>query len=334
MNFQLILVEHIKRLLLPLEVYPAVLHLKKLVNFSFGYAPPLNNRRTAISQPEAQLMALVIVAVKLIFPFDSDTVKRYPRSLNEAASQRVNWAAWVEARGKAQDEGAATEDETSSLRKGDEIHVQDTDVFNMSGAQLDQYMDWYQRTWAKVDKFGEQASVSKEILDMFPLNPLLNTDRARETEVDELEKLLSQRMIEVHSKTKMRRPISDKEAEQLEDTVVDRPGMHYARYRSVEELEISDVAKSVHVAAAELACLSLRSLVRAVWQTERRITIWRKAKRRADQFGEDMDLEAEGGIMAKLEKMEMLESLGDQTEAAANSSDDDPEQGEDMEMIG
>ena len=33
------------------------------------------------------------------------------------------------------------------LKRGQEINVTDGDVFKMKGKELDDYLDWYQRTW-------------------------------------------------------------------------------------------------------------------------------------------------------------------------------------------
>ena len=36
---------------------------------------------------------------------------------------------------------------TKGLKRGEEIKVTDADVMKMSGKQMDDYLDWYQRTW-------------------------------------------------------------------------------------------------------------------------------------------------------------------------------------------
>ena len=329
-NTSPLLLEVMKKLALPLEVYPAVRRLNKIVNFTFAYSTS-SKRQNAISQPEAQLMSLVIIAVKLIFPYDSDAVKRYPYSLNEPAAQRMDWAAWVEIR-----KTSNRLDTDGLLRKGEEVEVTDSDVFNMSNAQLDQYMDWYQRTWAKPSsEVAEDTNVGKEILDMFPLKSLPAREELQATaQDDELEQARLQMVSDVHSEIKIQRPISDEEAEQLGDTVISRPGMRYIRYRTIEELE--GPAKTFYEAAAEVACLSVKSLVRAVMQTERKIMIWRNAKRRAERFGEEMNIEAEGGKVEEAEEwMQRMDLVGEPSEGEEGlEEEDEGVDDEDMEMIG
>ena len=322
-----------KRLALPLEVYPAVKHLNDIVKFPFTYLSKSNRRRNALAQPEAQLVSLIIVAVKLLFPFESATVKRYPHSLNEPAAQRVDWTAWIEARKNLESDGKESGGDRK-FKKGQEIEVIDSDIFNMSDTQMDSYMDWYQRTWTKpADAADEDTSVRKGILDMFPLKPLPAKDESADaTRNEELEQARLQVVSDVHSMIKMRRPIPDDEAQQLGDTVVNRPGMRYIRYRTVEELE--GPAKAFYEAAAEVACLSLKSLVQAVMLTERRITILRNAKRRAERFGEEMDIEAEGGRVEEAENwMQRMDLVGDEGEGEGEEEGEEELDDEDLEMI-
>src|SRR5271170_6445383 len=168
----------------------------------------------------------------------------------------------------------------------------------MSETQLDRYMDWYQRTWAKTEIASE--NVNRNILDMFPLKTLPGQNDRADIESDR-EAAIQSKLHEVQSSMKLRRPISDEEAEKEQLNIM-RPGSHYAIFRSVNDLSIQPVAKAFYGAAAEMACLSLETMVRAVVQTERRITLWRNAKRRAEHFGEEMDLNAEGEIVSGLDE--------------------------------
>jgi len=36
---------------------------------------------------------------------------------------------------------------SEGLKRGDEIKLTDVDVFDMSAKKMDDYLDWYQRTW-------------------------------------------------------------------------------------------------------------------------------------------------------------------------------------------
>jgi RNA polymerase I-specific transcription initiation factor RRN7 len=320
-NWILLLFEHIKGLALPLEIYQAAKTLNQIVAFDFKF-DTTRSRRKAISLPEAQLMSLIIVAVKLLFPFDSDTIERYPRSLNEPGAQQLDWISWVEAQKRFDNSGKDNE-----LQRGQEVEVKDSDIFKMSETQLDQYMDWYQRTWAKTEIAGE--NVNRNILDMFPLKTLPDQNDRADIESDR-EAAVQSKLHEVQSSMKLRRPISDEEAEKEQLNIM-RPGSHYAIFRSVNDLSIQPVAKAFYGAAAEMACLSLETMVRAVVQTERRIALWRNAKRRAERFGEEMDLNAEGGIVSGLDELGLSGGLiGEGSEAL---EEDAEESGSNMEMI-
>ena len=302
-NSSLLLFQYIKWLALPLEIYPAVKILNKILNFAFKYSSASDSkmRRNATSHPEAQLMSLVVIATKLIFPFDSDVVKRYPRSMNEPAAQRIDWKKWVEFRDQGGPLADATRLEVDEDRtrpelpreRGREAETTDTDIFKMSETELDQYMDWYQRTWIKSN--DAEDNVNKELLDMFPLKPLLAEDQLRDPdrEVDETQLEIVR---EVHATMKLSRPVSDEDAQQLQldseiPVEVKRPGSHYRQYRKVEDLP--KAARAFYEAAAEAACMSLEKLVKAVLQTETTIATWRSEKKRAERFGENEEDEDE-----------------------------------------
>lgn len=126
------------------EIYPAVNRLQKLTGFTFQYPAIVKDKATHLLMPEVQLMSLVVVATKLLFPFDD--VDRYPESAKEPTAQRVDWKVWTEA--QKQFEARATEG--GRIGKGNEILVNEKDVFNMTASQLDEYMDWYEKSWLDV----------------------------------------------------------------------------------------------------------------------------------------------------------------------------------------
>ena len=314
-NSSLLLFQYIKRLALPLEIYPTVKNLNTIVEFTFTYSLTSDSRprRNATSHPEAQLISLVVVATKLIFPFDSDVVKRHPRSLNEPAAQRIDWKKWVELRKHGTTTFGTTGGDTSAgegrsrltLEKGREAEITDNDVLKMSGAEMDQYMDWYQRTWIKPD--DAEDKVNKELLDMFPLNALPAENHGQDPE-REIEEAQLRTVQEVHAAMKLNRPISEDAARQLQldcETPVEvkRPGSHYPPYRKMEDL--SGAASVFYKAAAEVACMSVERLIKAVLHTEAKIETWRKEKRRAERFG-GAGHEVEEGDEGRDEDMEMI----------------------------
>ena len=324
LNTTPILYDYVKNLSLPLEVYAAVQKLNAIVNLDFKYIDSGKRRRTMLSYPEAQLMSLVIIATKLLFPFDNDIFQRHPQHPVDQSMLMLDWKAWMDTRTTR----TAVDTPDLSLEKGAEINVKDTDVFGMSASQLDQYMDWYQLTWARTEISDDD--LSNELLQMFPLQQVpdkhINPDRIIQEDALKLEQLRA-----VQAKLKPSKIVTEEQAAKSSDLVL-RPGMGYQQFRNQRALSKSAVATAFHLEAAELSCLTLDMLLRAVLQTERKITLWRRAKRRAERFGETMDLEAEGLMLRGLEgldKMTLAESGIEIEESEPSSEDGD----EDMKML-
>ena len=324
LNTTPILYDYVKNLSLPLEVYAAVQKLNAIVNPDFKYIDSGKRRRTMLSYPEAQLMSLIIIATKLLFPFDNDIFQRHPQHPVDQSMLMLDWKAWMDTRTTR----TAVDTPDLSFEKGAEINVKDTDVFGMSASQLDQYMDWYQLTWARTEISDDD--LSNELLQMFPLQQVpdkhINPDRIIQEDALKLEQLRA-----VQAKLKPSKIFTEEQGAKSSDLVL-IPGMGYQQFRNQRALSKSAVATAFHLEAAELSCLTLDMLLRAVLQTERKITLWRRAKRRAERFGETMDLEAEGLMLRGLEgldKMTLAESGIEIEESEPSSEDGD----EDMKML-
>ncbi|EXJ70960.1 uncharacterized protein A1O5_05953 [Cladophialophora psammophila CBS 110553] len=310
-NRNIFLFSYIRRLALPLEVYSAALRLNIITKYGFCYDDPTKSsqttRRQPTTYPESQLIALVVVATKFLFPFDSETEKRYPQDPNDPTTLHVDWPAWLEAKANF-DKQTAAGDDHNALKPGSEIHVTDNDVLDMTDQQLDQYMDWYQRTWIKgkhaspSDQAKEQG-IEKDILDMFPLHDVpervktLAENRKADKEEDSR---IRARIVKVQSSLKSRRAISlEEESERGLDIL--RPGSRYRRYPKVEDLDRAPdgggVVKAFHEEAAETACLSVKALLLAVNRTEEKIEQWLVDRKREEVFGEGMEQgEGEGEV--------------------------------------
>lgn len=81
--------------------------------------------------------------MKLYYPFDD--IKRHPRSITEPTAQVVDWGRWAQ----LQNEFDNRDTVGGKLGKGNEIKVKEVDVFHMTQDQLDEYMDWYEKTWVQ-----------------------------------------------------------------------------------------------------------------------------------------------------------------------------------------
>ncbi|KAJ9614192.1 hypothetical protein H2200_002328 [Cladophialophora chaetospira] len=305
-NHTLLLLKYIRRLAIPLEVYTMARRLNKITNYNFAY-PDMTilqekTRRQPTTYPEAQLMSLVVVATRLLFPFDSEIVKRYPKDPNDPTTLRLNWSSWLDAKTNFDNAADAARDPTI-LKPGSEIHVTDKDILDMTDEQLDNYMDWYQTTWIK-NNTSTQASqegggIDKEILDMFPLHDVperVSTRKDTEHLEAEEDVRVTARIKQVQHSLKSRRAIS-KEEESERGLAILRPGAHYIRYTRVQDLDRAaatgdnkqNAVKVFHEEAAATACLSFKALLLAVNRTEEKIEKWLIARRREDFFGSDED---------------------------------------------
>ena len=119
-----------------MEIYPAVRRLAAMLGIDFAYPASYQGKGFNISYPEIQLISLVVIATKLGHPFDD--IVRHPESESDPTTVKVDWRKWQEIMIDKTPEG---------LRRGDEIHVEDTDVASMTEKQIDDYLAWYQRTW-------------------------------------------------------------------------------------------------------------------------------------------------------------------------------------------
>lgn len=289
LNHEVLLYKYIVHLALPLELFPAVQRLAQATRSNFCYSVLKETRRKQGSAfPELRLMSLLVVAVKVLFPFDN--VHRRPQSLHEPASQKIDWGYWKECW-----QESTKRPPDAGLARGKEIDVCDTDVFNMSQQELDSYMKWYQTTWVREPRPGSDDNVNKEILDMFPLaslDPIVQQPSSQWEK--ELNRIEAQKTRATVASMRFQQPITD-EGMHEERADTKRPGQEYSSYRT--EQDFSEWAKVFFDAASETACTSVKNLLLAVLQTEAKITKWKRAKRRAEVTGEEFDLDAEMRIL-------------------------------------
>lgn len=288
-NWQPLLLEWVERLALPLEVYPLVKKLAGICDLDFTYQISGGGRRSVLSFPEAQLAALLVMAVKLSFPFDGE--KRYPGDSSGTGLVRLDWAHWEEAKTWFEQASRAGREEV--LEPGSEVKLKDVDLLKMKDREIDAYMDWYQDMW--MGHRDEGVGVQRELLAMFPVNTLPATDvAARAVRAEERVKVLRQRRLErVLDGLKPARVITDKDLEALtqhqEGTAANmlRPGFKYESFLRMEDLQ--GVVRVFHEEAAEVACLNLKQLVEAVSKTENMVERWRREKKRTELFGDQDD---------------------------------------------
>ncbi|KAJ5084683.1 hypothetical protein NUU61_009262 [Penicillium alfredii] len=280
LNSPLVLYRIIKRLAIPVEVYEAIKKLQELLAFTYEYPTRLrgNFRRSPYHLPEVQLVVLTVIATKLFFPLDD--LKRYPATNREPGAQFMDWSVWE----RAQRHFNNHERVGGKIGKDHVVQLTDKDVLTMTPDQLDEYMDWYESSWLDTPR------VLNRVADMFPINrpeaeaqsnpPAASTAAATSDTDEALQALLQSVMQDL----KPKRVILEED-----ETDVPRPGAWYRRYRW--ESQLAGPARAFYELAAELAAVSLPTLIRAVTVGEFRIARWLENQRRAEYLDNEMDMD-------------------------------------------
>lgn len=124
-----------------MEIYRIVRRLQQIIKFRLRFSSKKKWTLKAENYPEAQLVGLIVVATKLIFPFS--IAKGFPSVPTEPAAQLIDWNLWR----AAQKQFESLDNLPGRLSKGQEIKVNEGNVFHMTEGQLDDYLDWYQDMW-------------------------------------------------------------------------------------------------------------------------------------------------------------------------------------------
>ena len=256
-----------------MPTYQAVRSIASLVSADFAFPIPSRHQRVS-NFPEILLVSLIVVVVKLYYPLDK--IDRSVESLKHPATLSIDWSSWVDA--KMQQESHLKEGE--HLRRGTEINVTESDVMNMSGEQLEDYLDWYERTWVYDERTEQKArGLPKQLLEMFPTGRQDGSfartyDYRIETEKQHQHR--DQRVQETMNNLKLRQILND---EREDEGGRMRIGSMYKRYRSAEDL--TPFATAFHAAAASAVGIKLETLLTAVLQVERKLIVWREKQLKA-----------------------------------------------------
>lgn len=256
--------------------------IAKLLDIDFAF-PKTRPRQKITSLPEVTLVALLVIAVKVYYPFDA--IDRHPRSAIDLGVMTVDWDRWCE----AQRDYDSRETANGHFERGNEIKVEEKDVFDLSGDQMDQYLDWFEKTWVDEERArNHPRGYPEQLLDMFPTGrqdpgpARPATQEENQADDEALERKL--RTMQEHMK--VRKVISDRDAKKSR-LPVNRIGSYYKRYRKVEDL--SDKARHFHKMAASLVAMKLTSLLVAVMQIEQKLIKLRKRDVEAQAMYEGTD---------------------------------------------
>lgn len=267
------------------DIYTVVRHMSSILEIDFCF-PRHGSRQQRSDLPEIRLVALLIIAVKMYYPFDS--LDRHPRSQLDMAVLNIDWDKWCELQ-KHHDTRLTLNGE---IGRGNEMLVNEQDIMNMSGEQLDGYLDWYEKTWiSEEDDKHQKRRLPKQLLDMFPTRPTKDS-LATTVDFDAQTKAkrysLDERLRKVQNRLKLRPAISTG-GEGKSKEPLRRLGNFYKRYRKIEDLPSR--AKTFYEAAASLVGVSLATLFMAVLQTEGKLQVWR-SKCLKERQGESEDYQS------------------------------------------
>ncbi|KAL9058873.1 MAG: hypothetical protein Q9206_001727 [Seirophora lacunosa] len=284
LNYPLLLFKHIRDLALPLDVYPAVRRTAKLLDIDFTFPQPKTRQKISFF-PEIALMVLLVIAVKIYHPFDS--IDRHPRSLNDPSVLAIDWDHWC----KVHEEHESRETVGGRLGRGNESKVTEADSFELSGVQIDEYLDWFEKSFIDEERARKHPrGYPDQLLDMFPTG---RPDGSTSTRVgpalqhQDDETALQRKLKAVQGSLKVREVIADGDDAAGNEDAVNRIGSFYKRYRKVDEL--STTAKAFHEAAAKSVAIKLPNLLVAVLQIEHKLLGWRRKRLKADEESDSDD---------------------------------------------
>ncbi|KAF2639478.1 hypothetical protein P280DRAFT_490742 [Massarina eburnea CBS 473.64] len=264
LNVPVLLFRYLKELALPLELYDATIRLGNILEYDFALHTESKTRIGVRHMPEAQLVACLIVCVKLFYPFDGE--RQHPRTNAEPAATVIDWPEWCNTMRNAENsrgkDSRYTTEELTRLRE--------KDVFDMSGDQLDQYLDFYLENF--VDESHPPNDFQQGMYDLFPVgNNTVELPVPDPHDPSAQRKWAAIRM--VHSNMRPR----TSNAEGDEDGDVRRPGQGYVLWN--KEKHLSEHAKVFYEEAGKIVGLSMDMMVAAVFDVETRVERWKKRQR-------------------------------------------------------
>lgn len=269
LNIPLILYRWIKDLALPLEVFAGTQRLARALNVSGSFVPSEAVTNVVLRYPEAQLMALIVVATKLLFPIDN--IQRSCRAATDLSALGLDWDQWLSLHNEKD-----KQEKREQLTFEQAFNISESKCFDAADEKLDAYLDWYGNNIASEEvrehgRTAQDADLRKTLFNMFPIGSEQGSATVAHSTSEQTSPKVS---------TPVRRIVLRERAVCSADSRDNRGmGSSYRRYRHVEEL--SGPSKLLFEKAALLAGLSLESMVQAVFLTERKVQKSEEALRKS-----------------------------------------------------
>lgn len=278
LNVPVLLLQYLKHLALPLELFDATIRLGEKLGYDFALYMTPNRRLRVFDLPEARLISCLVICVKLMYPFNNTDC--YPRTLIEPAATGIDWKIWSgliqQQRGEGRSGGNRYTTELLS-------QVEENDVFLMSNDQLDQYLDFYLINF--MDEANPQAT---EVADNFQ-SALYKMFPVPDAAVEPRHSLTGQRHDQklelvkaVHSATKEVPLCSDDEEYQS------KPGTRYTGH--TKDNALPSYARQFFEEAAKVSGLTVYMLIKCVRHIERKITREHVTRKEERQWHAESDI--------------------------------------------
>lgn len=308
-NHPLILYRWMQALTLPIEVYAATQRLARIldIDFTLQLGGKTSSSRV-LRYPEVQLMSLLVVSTKLFFPIDD--IDRHPVSANDLSALQMDWSEWEAAQGPLADGGDESDiiqnskhDASPDLSFPEAFSISESDCLAMGDEELDRYMDWYQDNLASENirehgRAGRDADFRRTLMRMFPTQPAprptvssagesnslgvaAGAVEGEDTSLARQASDTTQRLRRVQQALRPKKIVVSAMGDDGRDEVA-RVGSFYRRHREAKDLD--GPARLLYTKAAELAGISLESLTKAIFLTERKLQM---REERARKAGED-----------------------------------------------
>lgn len=139
LNYAPVLIQHIKDLTLPLDIYLMVKCLAHILGTAFDYPDGTIKQVRLIDSPEVLLITLVVVATKLLHPLDD--IERPPAPEHGFMVKQINWKEWRVAR------ETRPPSEREGLKRGTEHEITSNDALSMDEKKMDDFMNWFETMW-------------------------------------------------------------------------------------------------------------------------------------------------------------------------------------------
>jgi RNA polymerase I-specific transcription initiation factor RRN7 len=279
LNVPLLLWRYLKDLALPLEVYDATTRLAEILGYDFTLNATGKTKMGVRHLPEAQLVACLVISVKLLYPF---TTSPSPETSSELAATVIDWNAWYLCISTAR---SNKEDGTPELTVEELTNTKEKDVFGMTTRDMDQYMDFYQDRFVdELRSENESSEFRKALYNMFPIEspskPSLVLDQ-REGPDSQEKRFEAVRAVQ--STLTPAKVVADGD----DNTGTVRPGQGYAFWKKKEQLP--EISRRFYKEAARIAGLELDMLVNAVFFVEKSIAKWIKGERKKGHESKGME---------------------------------------------